>query len=528
MSKVPGWLAEAVIYQVYPQSFQDSNGDGIGDLPGLIERLDYIRDLGATVIWLNPVFASPFRDAGYDVSDFYHVAPRYGTDADMRRLCREAHRRGLRVMLDLVTAHTAIDHPWFAQSQRHRRNRFSDWYIWTDDWWLEPQHPDLRFVWGQGERPGSYVNNFFWSQPALNYGFGKPDRPWQQPVTAPGPRAVRAEMIRIMRHWLRQGCDGFRVDSAKSLVKQDPGFTATAAFWADIIGSLRRDFPEVGLLAEWGDPGQALQVGFHSDFVLHNTRAYQAMLMAGERATSPHGTFFDPAGAGDPRPFIEEFAPWWRATRGRGCIAMPTSNHDTRRISTGRDTDTLEQCFAFLMTLPAIPVVYYGEEIGLRHLDGLPSKEGGYIRTGARTPMQWDASRNAGFSTAAAADLYLPIDPSRRRPTVAAQAGDADSLLNRVRRITGFRRTHLATLQPAAEFTVLAGTGYPLVYLRSGAGRRLLCAFNPSAEPVQVRLPRKAGIAGLGDGLGRGSWSLRSGVLRLAARSWCVVAADAR
>ncbi|MFM2091007.1 MAG: hypothetical protein RLZZ127_1496, partial [Planctomycetota bacterium] len=475
---VPAWLRDGIIYQVYPQSFQDSDGDGIGDLPGLTSRLDHIRDLGATIIWLNPIFVSPFRDAGYDIADFYRVDPRYGTQADLRRLCRKAHRRGLRVMLDLVTSHTSIDHPWFQASQRHRRNRHSDWYIWTRDWWIEPDCPGHAFVWGGGERQGSYVNNFFWSQPKLNYGYARPDprRPWQQPVTAPGPRAVQAETLRIMRHWMRHGCDGFRVDSARTIIQSDPGFAATRAFWGRTLAALRREFPEVGLLSEWGSPAEAVDAGFHADFVLHNTRSYHTMLMAGERATSPRGTFFDRAGAGSPAAFSREFTAWWRAVRGRGCLGMPTSNHDTRRISTGRGTATLVQCFAFQMTLPAIPVIYYGEEIGLRHLDGLASKEGGYIRTGARTPMQWDGGRNAGFSTAPAKALYLPIDPDRGRPTVAAQVRDPGSLLAQVRALAAFRRDHLAALGPDADFRILAGDGYPLVYLRGSGGSRWLCA----------------------------------------------------
>ncbi|MFM2090293.1 MAG: hypothetical protein RLZZ127_782 [Planctomycetota bacterium] len=519
---VPTWLRDAVIYQVYPQSFQDSNGDGIGDLPGLTARLDHIRDLGATVVWLNPVFASPFRDAGYDITDFYRIAPRYGTLADFRRLCRAAHRRGLRIMLDLVTAHTSVDHPWFQASQRHRRNARSDWYIWTRDWWIEPPCAKHSFVWGAGERPGSYVNNFFVSQPKLNYGYAKPDpsRPWQQPVTAPGPRAVQAETLRIMRHWMRQGCAGFRVDSAKTIIQADPGFTATRAFWGRTLRALRREFPGVGILSEWGSPAEAVSAGFHADFVLHNTRSYHALFMAGERATSPRGTFFDPAGRGSPTVLAEELEPWWRAVRGRGCLALPTSNHDTRRISTGRDTATLEQCFAFQMTMPAIPVIYYGEEIGLRHRDGLPSREGGYIRTGARTPMQWDGGRNAGFSTARAADLYLPVDPARDRPTVAAQARDPRSLLARVRRLAAFRRDHLSAFGPDADLRILAADGYPLVYLREGGGERWLCAFNPRRQAASARLPD--GLR-LGDeGLGEGRVRQAGAVLHLAGRSWCV------
>jgi len=131
---IPKWLENAVVYQVYPQSFCDSNGDGIGDLPGLISKLDYIRSLGVTALWLNPVFDSPFGDAGYDIHDFYRVAPRYGTNSDLKRLFKEAHRRGLRVLLDLVAGHTSVEHPWFKDSASARPGKYRDRYVWTEDW----------------------------------------------------------------------------------------------------------------------------------------------------------------------------------------------------------------------------------------------------------------------------------------------------------------------------------------------------------------------------------------------------------
>ncbi len=187
---VPTWLSSAILYQIYPQSFLDTNGDGIGDLEGIIRKLDYIADLGCTAIWLNPVFDSPFEDAGYDVRDFYKIAPRYGNNTTFVRLCREAHKRGLRVLLDLVAGHTSWEHPWFRESCRAEKNDFSGRYIWIDNVW-KPSPAGVNTVQGISERDGRYVTNFFVCQPALNYGFYKTDEPWQIPMNHPDALATR-------------------------------------------------------------------------------------------------------------------------------------------------------------------------------------------------------------------------------------------------------------------------------------------------------------------------------------------------
>jgi maltose alpha-D-glucosyltransferase/alpha-amylase len=260
----PEWLEQAIIYEIYPQSFYDTNGDGIGDLPGVIEKLDYVKSLGANTIWLNPCFESPFSDAGYDISDFYKVAPRYGTNEDLRRLFDEARKRGIRVLLDLVAGHTSIECEWFKQSARHERNEYSDWYIWSNNIWTRmPPGSRQQFIAGTTERSGGYLPNFFPFQPALNYGFANPDPdlPWQQPVDAPGPRAVRAELKKIMKFWLDMGASGYRVDMAASLVKEDPGSRATIELWREIRGWLDREYPEAVLISEWGRPALMARSG---------------------------------------------------------------------------------------------------------------------------------------------------------------------------------------------------------------------------------------------------------------------------
>jgi glycosidase len=500
MTATPPWLDDAVFYEIYPQSFYDSNGDGIGDLPGIIEKLDYIQSLGVTALWLNPCFVSPFQDAGYDVSDYYRIAPRYGTNEDARRLFAAARQRGIRVLLDLVAGHTSIEHPWFRASCQHERNEYSDWYIWTDSAWTWDV-PGLRLINGYAQRDATYVTNFFYSQPALNYGFANPDPryPWQQSVDAPGPQAVRREMVKIMRAWLDMGCSGFRVDMASSLVKADPGWRETKKLWLEVRAWLDQEYPEAVLVAEWSNPTAAIAGGYHMDFLIHfGSRGYNALLR------KPHGTgpgvdpygfsFFDSAGHGNIMEFLDDYMAHYRNTKGQGQICLVTGNHDiVPRLSMNRATADLELCFLFLLTMPGVPYIYYGDEIGLRTIVGLPSKEGGYQRTWVRTPMQWTEGLNAGFSPAPADRLYLPVDAAPDRPTVAAQDGDAQSLLNRVRRLVALRHTHPA-LRASGEWEILyADRGkYPLVYRRSQGDEMIVVALNPAGYPVSVDLPAHA------------------------------------
>lgn len=499
-SRLPSWLETAVFYQIYPQSFADSNGDGIGDLPGIIQKLDYLQSLGVNAIWINPCFTSPFLDAGYDVSDYYQVAPRYGANEDLRQLFQKAGRRGIRVLLDLVPGHTSIEHPWFKESCRPEPNQYSDWFIWTDSVWTPPL-PGLQNVRGFADRDGAYVTNFFYSQPALNYGFTNPDPayPWQQSVDDPGPQRVRQEMKNIMQFWLDMGASGFRVDMAASLVKFDFSGQETSRFWQWIRAWLDQDYPEAVLVSEWGYPRLAIPAGFHMDFTLHfRTEGYTALFRKSQgrgRGFDPYGwSFFDPAGHGNIREFMDFYLDHYAHTKGLGHIALLTGNHDiSPRLSQGRSTADLELAFLFLLTMPGTPFIYYGDEIGLRTIYGLPSKEGGYQRTGVRTPMQWDSGPNAGFSTASAEQLYLTVDSSPDRPSVAAQQADPGSLLNRVRRLIALRKEHPA-LCASGDFTpVYAEAGlYPLIYRRSLGDEAFLVAINPPGRPAEAHLPLDA------------------------------------
>ncbi len=475
---MPEWLKNAVFYEIYPQSFQDSNADGVGDFKGIISRLDYIASLGATAIWLNPCFDSPFGDAGYDVSDYLKAAPRYGTNEDLKKLFDEAHSRGIRVLLDLVPGHTSVEHPWFKESLKAERNEFSDRYVWTDSVWKEPA--GMASLRGISDRNGSCAVNFFSHQPALNYGFYQPDpaEKWQQPTSAPGPRATLEAMKDVMRFWLGLGADGFRVDMAGSLVKNDPESKGTIALWQEVREFLDKEFPEAAMVSEWGEPDKSLAGGFHMDFLLHFGPSHYNDLF---RCEHP---YFSPEGKGDASGFIEKYRENYLKTAKKGLICIPSGNHDMDRLARSvKDRDSLKLAFMFLLTMPGAPFIYYGDEIGMRYVEGLTSKEGGFERTGSRSPMQWDKTPNAGFSAAAPGLLYVPIDPADDRPTVAGQEGDPLSLLSEVRRLTALRRS-TPELQSEAdvEFLSVAKGEYPLCYTRAG---RLLVIINPTAKPQE-------------------------------------------
>lgn len=491
---MPAWLEKAVFYEIYPQSYYDSNGDGIGDIRGIIQKLEYLQHLGVNALWLNPCFVSPFNDAGYDVSDFYQVAPRYGSNDDLRQLCDEARRRGMRILLDLVAGHTSSEHPWFQASRRPERNAHSDWYIWTDSIWTWSA-PGLQMVIGSAERNGNYVTNFFHFQPALNYGFANPDPayPWQQPVDAPGPQAVRQEMRNIIKFWLDLGASGFRVDMAGSLVKNDPNGKETARLWGEIRAWLDRDYPDAVLISEWSRPELAIPAGFHMDFLLPFASAgYRSLFRKPvSPAPSKYGwSFFDRSGRGNIREFLDEYLPLLELTSDKGFIAIPSGNHDTNpRLGNNRDARDLEVAFIFLLSMPGVPFIYYGDEIGMAAPAGLPTKEGGYERTAARTPMQWDDSPNAGFSTGPASQLYLPVDSAPGRPTVAAQRADEASLLNCVRRLIALRMAHPALGASGAFEPVHAEAGeLPFVYIRRMGGESILVALNPAARACTIQL----------------------------------------
>lgn len=493
----PAWLEEAVLYQIYPQSFQDSNGDGIGDFQGIISRLDYIRGLGVNVIWLNPCFDSPFGDAGYDVRDFLKVAPRYGSEADLVELFEQARHRGIRVVLDLVAGHTSIDHPWFVESAKGAENEYADRYIWMNR--------DFEPAAGPTEK--NFKPDFFWHQPALNFGYAKPEEPWQDSVVAPGPQKNRQALKDIMGYWMDRGAAGFRVDMAASLVKNDPGFVETTRLWQELRSWLEKHYPENILVAEWSHPAHSIPAGFHLDFLMHfNNSIYPSLFFNGD-GTLPYpggDCYFDAAGRGQPWEFMDEYLKQLAAVRDAGCVSLPTANHDFQRPRCGRrGWEGLKPMWTFFMTQAGPPTIYYGDEIGMAYVENTPAKEGSTLigvtapnagtvngeRAGTRTPMQWDASGNAGFSTAPAEQLYLPLDPDPARPNVADQEKDPTSFLNLVRNLVNIRKANPA-LGTKGDFQFLnpKGVNYPLVYQRKVDEQRCIIALNPSDSERELTL----------------------------------------
>lgn len=483
----PQWLNDAIFYEIYPQSFNDTNGDGIGDFQGIIQKLDYVKSLGCNALWINPCFLSPFGDAGYDVEDYFQAAPRYGTNEDLRELFSEAHKRGIHVILDLVPGHTSVRHKWFTESMKPERNEFSDRYIWTDNIWKKPDYLDcLR---GISDRNGCCALNFFSHQPALNYGFANPDpdQKWQQSPDSPAPQATVAAMKDVMRFWLGMGCDGFRVDMAGTLVKGDPDGSANIKLWQGIRGFLDTEFPNAAIISEWGEPDKSLAGGFHMDFLLHFGPSHYNDLF---RCENP---FFSKRGKGDAYDFVEKYKEN-RAKAPDGLICIPSGNHDMSRLSKDVEPENLPIAFMFLMSMPGAPFIYYGDEIGMRYVEGLHSVEGGYERTGSRSPMQWDFSTNAGFSSAPSNRLYIPLDRDPNRPNVKEQESDENSLLNEIRRIIAVRREHSALGNLGEiKFVYCEKNEYPLAYLRSSESEKILVVINPAARETSFDTELKVG-----------------------------------
>ena len=475
---MPNWLKQAVFYEIYPQTFCDSNGDGIGDLEGIISKLDYVRSLGCNAIWLNPIYDSPFMDAGYDVRDYYKVAERYGTNDDAVRLFEEAHKRGIRILLDLVPGHTSDQNEWFKKSKSPEPNEYSGRYTWTDSVWEAP--PQYKFVCGVTDRDGNYLVNFFSSQPALNYGFNNITHPaWQKPTNHPDCLATVEALKDIMRFWLDLGCDGFRVDMADSLVKNEDGEKPeTCKIWRGVREMLDREYPEAAIVSEWCNPKVALGAGFHCDFYLdHDNNGYRILFRDMDRSAGKCTAVFSKDGRGDVTRFLDEYLDDLEATKDKGYISFITCNHDTPRMTKLFSESEAKLAYSFIFMMPGVPFLYYGDEIGMKYREGLNSKEGGFSRTGTRTPMQWDHSANLGFSSAPASELYLPVETGSDAVTVEDAEKSEDSILNTLRRVIALRHEN-PDLQADGDFEVIYAVKgkYPFIFKRGS----FIIAVNPT------------------------------------------------
>ncbi len=556
--KGPKWLENAVIYQVYPSSYKDSDGNGIGDIQGVISKLDYISSLGVTAIWFNPLFESGWIDGGYDVLDFYKVDPRFGTNNDLVELVQKAHAKGIKVMLDLVAGHTSDKHPWFLQSAQDTNLQYSDYYIWSDRLPDDKARKDLEKMlkdpnymqnttgkWMKSDYPRAkyYYKNFYACQPALNYGYANPDpsRPWEQGVDAPGPKAVRQELKNILAFWYSKGVDGFRVDMASSLVKNDRDKREIMRLWREMRAWQDANYPERVLMAEWNDPKYCLAGGFNVDMNLNSVKSANRRMYFDTKHQADGGSYFSLNGGapslkdlyGNPWPedkldlettpgqmlksyydYITDVFDW---TRDWGYFASITGNHDHLRFNTGarNDPSQLKVMMTWIMTMP-LPILYYGDEIGLRSLVDLPNVEGanhnGKERAGGRSPMQWNSEPNAGFSTCAPENIYIPVCPEwtpatsypmylewkaagSKNPTapgaitVESQEGDPQSLLNWTRALIKLRKENKAFWASSRFEPVFdESRPYPMLFLRTDGLDTYLIALNPTSKKQKATL----------------------------------------
>lgn len=506
----PKWLEEAVIYHIYPSSYMDSNGDGYGDLEGIRSKLDYVKSVGFNTIWISPIFCSEFEDGGYDITDYYKIDPRFGTNTDLVNLVNDAHSKGIRVCLDLVAGHTSDKHPWFKESAFGDKNgHYADYYIWTNGKASKPAKPNPKdkgdWVDNNYPRNGYYLMNYYDIQPALNFGYlnPNPEHSWEQSYDAPGPKAVRQEVKNILAFWFEKGVDGFRCDLAWSLVKGDDAeFNGVRKLWSEIFSWQNENYPDTIFLSEWSSPIEAISCGFDIDIIRHNgcgKTMYRDLVYNTKRHADkntgiypPNDCWLDKAGKGRFDTFVVPFQKMYETTKGHGFPCMPTSSHDTWRINRMQRSSLaeLKTAMTFFLTMPWVPIVYYGEEIGMRSMDGVPMIEGSRDRSAERTPMQWSAGPTAGFSTCEPSKLYLPIDNSEGRPDVESQEGDKNSMLQWTRNLLALR----------AQSKALGNTGnwrmisdpyqpYPVVYERFDAQERYVVVLNPREAAAEVVVP---------------------------------------
>ncbi|HEY7623499.1 MAG TPA: alpha-amylase family glycosyl hydrolase [Candidatus Limnocylindria bacterium] len=483
------WWREGVFYQIYPRSFQDSNGDGVGDLNGIIERLDHLNDgtpasLGIDAIWLSPFYRSPMADFGYDVSDYRDVDPTFGSLADFDRLLAEAHRLGIRVIVDIVPGHTSSEHPWFVSARASRESPTRDYFIWADPrpggrppnnwravfkrvgsaWTLDP---------GTGQY---YLHHFLPEQPDLN---------WRN-------EKVRAEIDDVMRFWLDRGVDGFRVDVAAGLIRDERlrdnprfsfrGWPRRRNWDLDEVHDIHRRWRKV--LDSY--PGERMAVG---EIGVRDLRRHVRYYGNDDELQLSFNFHFleQPWIAERFRGVVEE---WERLLPEHAWPDYTLSNHDRHRAVSRYGSDRAGVAAMMLLTLRGTPFIYYGEEIGMTDVPIPPMRvvdiDG---RDPERTPMQWDASANAGFTSG---EPWLPIAADHSRRNVAAQRDDPTSLFSFYRRLIWLRKSS-APLRRGSYRTMPAPRGV-FAYAREADGERALVALNFTSAPAS---------ASLGEGRGR-------------------------
>lgn len=427
---------DRIFYETYPSSFCDSNGDGRGDIQGIISKLDYISNLGFDGLWVNPFYKSPMLDGGYDISNFFEIDERFGTMDDLKELIEECHKRDILLFLDLVPGHASIYNPDFLKSAEATKNDKSDLFIWTDNVWHT--YDNYRQISGFYDRFGCYIVNFFAHQPAINYGFAKKEYDWQMKWDDPKCPG-KDYLVKIMNFYLDMGVDGFRVDMADSLVKGEDDKECTIKLWNKMFDEVKKSHKEFYTTSEWSNPDRALRAGFSSDFILdHQDNCSHMLFRQKEDGYEP---LLHQYNAKLYRNFTKNLL-WHIESMQKydGELSFISGNHDSFRIADFLNDEELRLAYLFIYTMPGVPYLFAGDELGQKTNRNLTSKEGGYQRTGTRIPMVFDNTENRGFSKCKdVSKLYLPID--NETFSVMEQLEDKNSLLNFIKELIKIRKS---------------------------------------------------------------------------------------
>ena len=506
----PRWFKRAVFYELPVRAFCDSNDDGVGDFPGLLARLDYLDWLGVDCIWLLPFNTSPMRDGGYDISDYYGVNPEYGTVDDVRRLVEEAHRHGMRVIMDLVVNHTSDQHPWFQQARSSPDNPYRDWYVWSA---TKNRYTDARVIfvdtetsnWTWDEQAGRYYwHRFFSHQPDLNY-----DNP-----------EVREEFKNVCRFWLDLGMDGFRLDAVPYLFEREgtncENLSETHAYLADLRATIDREYQNRVLLAEANQWPEDVVDYFGTSENPECHMCFHFPLMPRMFMALRREQRYPITEILERTPSVPEDGQWGLFLRNHDELTLEMVTDDERDymwgeyaqdprmklnlgirrrlaplLSNGRRQ--MELFYGLLLSLPGSPILYYGDEIGMGDNVYLGDRDG------VRTPMQWSEDRNGGFSRADFAQLYMPplMDPvyGYAACNVSAQRRNQSSLLHWLRRFVAVRKRW--PVFGEGTFDALdAANPSVFAFLRTLHDHVVLCVNNLSrfAQPVELDLRRFNGV----------------------------------
>jgi len=515
------WWKKTTVYQIYPRSFKDSTKNGIGDILGIISKLDYLLDLGIETIWLSPFFASPQADHGYDVSDYRSIAPEYGTMTDCEKLIKEIHNRGMYVVFDMVLNHTSEQHPWFIESKSSRNNAKRDWYIWRNGrkpGGKAPPNNWKSLVGGSGWHYDEYTDQWYWAQ-FLPF---QPDLNYRNP-------AVKSEMFDTMRFWLDKGVDGFRLDIINTIYEDEsfkdnpfswryfPAEEFGISFFQNRINTVNH--PDTfnfvkelrNIIDEYSNPERFL-VGELSA-PLEVLRRYSGDDIDGTRTSGLHMTFLFQSLNAKIEPsalrslidryehhFQDPFIPTW-----------VFSNHDQMRRITqlGNDVDKAKLNATLQLTVRGVPFIYYGEEIGMSNhhlplksaqdpigqkfsrvpqfLVNLLTRSGSFTlnRDDCRTPMQWNDSPNAGFCSEEL-DPWLPISPGHKSINVASELSDSNSLLNCYKALLQLRKNIPALHSGSLDLLPPILFGKVLSYQRIFKQQVVQIWLNLSKKPVQT------------------------------------------